>query len=312
MLLGLPVMHERIQQEPEEGLKLVMEAHDAGLAHASFFLAMCYIDGRYLPKDVDKGVEFMLHAHHQGYLRATTALAMNYATGFCPPKHYGEALRLYYVAGAGGYNQANTDFDRLRDKAQYEGVLSVAYRWLRHVFLYGPADPKTWIPQATAQLETQTKSISFKITNSPQREEQQEWSKVTPAPGAWGALLRLGAGRAKQLDPADDWHPRLNFLCTAQLRRIILCLMMLNKRPPFNQVTKQLWVYIIIPYILAAPSFNNNYVFEYLLGIKPADPKEQQQQQNKTQADIYWEDWYSELSEEGDEEDDDCDYENVD
>lgn len=87
-------------------VKIWLPLAEAGDMRAQYDVAVCYNDGKGVPKDEAKAVEWYIKSAEQGFLFAQWNLALMYDYGTGTKQNFPEALRWYEAAGNQGMSNA--------------------------------------------------------------------------------------------------------------------------------------------------------------------------------------------------------------
>ena len=92
-------------RDPVE-IKMYQKYAEQGDPEAQYYLALCYIDGDGLSKDINEAVRYYKLAAEKGLMQAQFSLAICYRNGSGVPKDMSEMLRLFAAAASQGHGAA--------------------------------------------------------------------------------------------------------------------------------------------------------------------------------------------------------------
>ena len=99
-------------KEPKIPLEFLQKEAEKGEQKAQYYLGLCYMNEKGLPKDLEKAAELFQKSAVQGWVLAQYMLGRCYEYAWGVPKDLTEAVKWYRMAAEQGYPSAKYDLEK--------------------------------------------------------------------------------------------------------------------------------------------------------------------------------------------------------
>lgn len=182
-----------VPRNVEEGLAWLNKSAAAGYAEAQFKLASLYMRGDVVPADEAKALDFALKAAEQGHGEAQYNLATIYATGKGVPKDMTTAAEWFRKAAEGGHATAQSNLGVLYASGEaVEKNPAEALKWWRKAAEQGQPSAQFNLGQVLLEGKSAPKDLV----------EAYKWFSLAAEQGDRDAR-RTRDALAVELEPAD-------------------------------------------------------------------------------------------------------------